>query len=533
MTRTIALSVLSLAALAVGARQARPQDMEVAAALSGRRLPPGYYQRISQNPDFFQPQGGWIARAERAARARQPVAGDLPLVVLPALFSDSPQPTISSEDLGRVLFEGPAADGTLREYYAETSGGLLNIAGAALPWVRTSLTLNYVVGSEWGLGGDSHVGAFLVQALTLADPSTDFGQYDNDGPDNQPNSGDDDGIVDAIAFYFHEVSASCGGPGIWPHFSTLAGWNGQAFQTNDARHGGGHVTVNPYFIQSVVDCAGTGIAPVHTVAHELGHLLGLPDLYHPVDGLLPQQRRWVVGCWSLMAAGSWGCGVLGQTPWTRPTHLGAWEKQRLGWADVETVSGVGLEEKTLPPVRTTGKVLEIPLSDKERLLVEYREQAGFDLYLPAEGVLVYRINDTLQYRPPANGPKVYRVQLLEADDDSSLVRTPLQGGNLGEAGDAFAVSGPGALTNATGPSTRRDAGLGRESDVNLYEIALVDGLARLTLSTVPIALARLLGPLLLDDSDPLMEVEAQYLDEHNNRNGRYDVGDLRAYLQRR
>jgi hypothetical protein len=38
---------------------------------------------------------------------------------------------------------------------------------------------------------------------------------------------------------------------------------------------------------------------------------------------------------------------------------------------------------------------------------------------------------------------------------------------------------------------------------------------------------------LLDDLNELSDAEKAYLDDLNNQNGRYDVGDLRAYLQRR
>jgi M6 family metalloprotease-like protein len=528
--RSVAL-VLGAAALAAG--DVGAQDVEIAAQVAGRELPAGYYERVQRSPDFFRPQGGWIARAALAGVIGQPVTGDLPLVAIPALFVDSPDPQFSVSDLSAVLFEGPGAEGTLREYYAEVSGGRLNIAGAVGPWARTSLTLAEVVAGSWGLGGDARVGEFLVEALTIADANTDFGLFDNDGPDNIPNSGDDDGVVDAVAFYFLEIAASCGGPGIWPHFSSIENWVGQPFEANDQRPDGTPIKINPYFIQSIVNCAGTEIGPIAVIAHELGHLLGLPDLYHPVDGLLPEQRRWVVGCWSLMAAGAWGCGEVGTGVLKRPTHMGAWEKKQLGWLDdILLVPDNELTWVTLMPVQTSRRILEIPLGESERLLIEYRERSGFDLDLPAAGVLIYRINDTIPFRPCSECPPLYRVGLLEADGDSALVKTHPQGGNRGEAGDAYGALGPGALTILTNPSTHLDAGLGGESSVNIYQISLADGTAQLVFSTTAISLARLLAPLLLDDGHQLTDLERQFLDEQNNRNGRYDVGDLRAYLQR-
>lgn len=532
--RSLRWTVLAVGCATLGPAPALSQDIEVEAQVVGRPLPAGYYERVRQNPDIFTPSGGWITRASRDLAAGRALAGSFPIVAIPALFSDSPDPQSSAEGLARVLFEGPAPQGTLRQYYAEVSGGRLHIVGAVTPWVRTSLTRAEVVGSSYGLGDDSRVGEYLVEALALVDAVTDFGFYDNDGPDNMANSDDDDGIVDAVAFYFLETSASCGGPGIWPHFSGIEGWTGQAFETNDLRPDGSPVKIDPYFIQSIVNCSGNQISSIHTVAHELGHLIGLPDLYHPVEGILPEQRRWVVGCWSLMAAGAWGCGEVGtSSSWPRPSHMGAWEKKRLGWLnEIQPITEVEFQAVTLPPVQTTGRVLELPFGDDERLLVEYRAHVGFDEYLPAEGVLVYRINDTIPFRPCSECPPHYSVMLLEADGDSSLVETKAQGGSRGEPGDAYGALRPGALTSLTEPSSRRDLGLGEESGVNIYEITVAQGAAQLLLSTAPISLTRLLAPLLLDDSNPLYRVEEEYLDELNNRNGRYDVGDLRAHLQR-
>ena len=508
------------------------QDIELEAALHGRRLPQAYYDIVQRDPRAFSPRGGWIERAVASAEAGTAVSGDLPLLAVLTLFADSPDPAPDDDDLRQLLFTGPATNGTLREFYSEVSGGRLNIAGDVTPWVRTSVTLAEAVGDNFGLGGDARLGDHIVEALTDLDAGTDFGQFDNDGPDNIPNSGDDNGTVDAMAVYFLEVAASCGGAGPWPHFFGISGWTGQPFETNDSRPGGGNVQIDPYFIQSIVACSGDELTGIATVAHELGHLLGLPDLYHPVDGIQPAQRRWVIGCWSLMAAGSWGCGDVSAGPAAvRPTHPGAWEKQRLGWLDeIQEVSG-SLVQVTLPLVQTSRKILQVNIGSGERLLIENRGKIGFDRDLPASGVLVYRVNDNIPFRPGPTDPRVYRVQLLEADGDSALVKTAPEGGDRGEAGDAWGAIGHGSLTNTTEPSTRHDSGMGEESEVNLFRIAVSDGVAQVLISTERMELTRLVDFLLLNGEGDLTTEERAFLDARNNGNGRYDVGDLRAYLQ--
>ena len=106
----------------------------------------------------------------------------------------------------------------------------------------------------------------------------------------------------------------------------------------------------------------------------------------------------------------------------------------------------------------------------------------------------------------------------------------LQGGNRGEAGDAWGVEGPGRLTNSTYPSTRLTDG--SSSPVTIYKISIGEGSARIRLSTVEISRSRLTQTFLESVGAGLTPKEAEYLDSHGNRNQRYDVGDLRAYLQR-
>ncbi len=58
--------------------------------------------------------------------------------------------------------------------------------------------------------GFARTGEFIKELLDARDGSVDFGQYDNDGPDGVPNSGDDDGFVDLLCVMHSLPGAECG-----------------------------------------------------------------------------------------------------------------------------------------------------------------------------------------------------------------------------------------------------------------------------------------------------------------------------------
>jgi M6 family metalloprotease-like protein len=592
--------------------------------MRGITLPLGYYERVAADPGAFTLPNG-LFRVEADGRVSPAVRqGIRRVAVLPALFADSPEPHVLREHIQQAIFDGPATRGTLTEAYLEMSRGLLTVTGEVVPWVRTSLTLTEVVGESSGLGEDARVGEYLVEALDLADPGIDFSLYDNDGPDGVPNSGDDDGLVDAIAFEFLEVAGSCGGPGIWPHLWGIAPQtDGTPYATDDLRPDGQPVVIDAYIIQSAVDCDGVDVQDASTIAHEFGHVLGMPDYYHPTASGGAAGRRWVLGCWELMAAGSWGCGPVGSTrvPFG-PTHMSARTKYALGWIDYVDVGEVRDHEILLDPVMTSGQALRVALDDvgREFLLMELRTRTGFDHQLPADGLLIYHQDFQGALRPDPSSDTPYFLHVLEQDDNNGLVRNSFEGGNRGEAGDAWGVEGADRrLHYLTAPNTRRNDGTA--SSVTLHSVVVEGGRARIRISTArtpevvppaaplevtqvtvferrlrvaggympyraegtvpeglslsaqgdelvvtgsvvepgPFELAvrvvdatgsaspnivlplvagpwivgddRLLQFFLESDAEPLTPAERTYLDFVGNGNGRYDVGDLRAWLR--
>jgi M6 family metalloprotease-like protein len=487
--RRALVATLGLVLLAVPSRGAA-QDIETEAALRGIQLPQGYYDRIRENPDFFEFSQFWGRRGPAGVDGAAPrVEGDFPLVVIPVLFSDSEEPLFDQGALSAVLFDGPAPNGTLTEFYQSASQGVFNVSGTVLPWVRTSLTLTQVVGSSFGLGDDAQTGTHLAEAISLNDGEIDFGLFDSDGPDGVPNSGDDDGFVDALTFEFQEVTASCGGPGIWPHRSSFAFWLGAPVVTDDAGANGGTIQINQYIIQGSTNCAGTGIQSAGVISHEFGHALGLPDLYHAIDGIQPASRRWVLGCWGLMAAGSWGCGdgstrgdIFG------PTSLSPWSRDFLGWVDWIEIGSVFNQEVELRGAIESGQALRLPLdgTDTEFLVVEYRPQTGFDAVLPEQGVLVYHWDTNGDRRPARGSGTPYMFSIEEADGRTDLKLTHGNGGNRGEGSDAWGTPGSlGPINTTSTPDTRRNDG-DRPSSVSIHSIVVDGDVARVRLTTTGI-----------------------------------------------
>lgn len=318
----------------------------------GGSLPPVYFDVTSKGKQAFTLQGGWIQKTQAAKAAREAfefskgfdrpqavpsemmVSGTFQIPVFTVRYANRTAP-YASANLQTELFTGPWPTGTMTDYYGEVSYGNLTVTGTVYNWTTASQNDTYYEGTSYGLEpGNAHTGELIREILDANDAAVDFGQFDNDGPDGVPNSGDDNGYVDFIAIVHPEVGAECGPStytNIWSHSWILSAWpvlGYNPYVTNDPRTGGGFIRVNDYTIQPALACDGSTMIQIGVFCHEFGHAFGLPDLYD-VDGGAAG-----IGYWGLMGSGNWN------TP-ASPAHFSAWSKLQLGWLTKPNITWEG------------------------------------------------------------------------------------------------------------------------------------------------------------------------------------------------
>lgn len=303
-------------------------------------------------------------------------------------------------------------------YWRENSGGRLNLSGeiAVDAWVTLPEPL-----AEFGADGPGDalvdqkngvISRIVYQTIARVDAEIDFTRFDSNA----------DGTVD----HFVIIHAGAGqeedptqADRIWSHACSVSVMTGDG------------VVVGHYALIAES-------TPIGILCHEVGHLLGLPDLYdlrYETDG---------IGNWGLMAFGGWQ---------DVPAHLCAWSKVALGWASVTPFQQASGTRVTLAPVESRGEIVKLVVSDTRYFLLEYR-QAGddgiqFDADLPGSGLLVWLVDERGGWSAPNQLPAP-DIHLVEADANGELEEF---GGFLGEATDPWTRAPLGCTPVHAGETT--------------------------------------------------------------------------------
>jgi uncharacterized membrane protein len=166
-----------------------------------------------------------------------------------------------------------------------------------------------------------------------------------------------------------------------------------------------------------------------------------------------------------MASGAWG--GAGRTP----SHPSAWSKVYLGWITPTTVSNY-VEGRTLKYVEgAEGEVLKLPTTDsKQYFLLENRLATAYDRYLPASGLLIWHIDQTvinqwMVYNRVNNDEHHKGVDLEEASEEQHLDRRV--GGNDGDSSDPWRSTTEGFNKDSSPDSSLYDGTITKISVFNI------------------------------------------------------------------
>lgn len=127
----------------------------------------------------------------------------------------------------------------------------------------------------------------------------------------------------------------------------------------------------------------TFLMGIGTICHEFSHCLGFPDFYDTTGS------NYGMGYYDVMDAGSYnGPMMLG---WV-PAGYTSYERHTAGWLDYSTLNDN--TEVSLSPLNNQATAYIIPNEgyENEYLLLENRQQTGWDTYIPGKGLLVLHVD---------------------------------------------------------------------------------------------------------------------------------------------
>lgn len=307
--------------------------------------------------------------------------------------------TFTPGQMSTNMFGGGATGpGDLDDYFKEISYGKFEVVGnvagnqAGDDCIALANNRAYYNTDAAGTADDDRDDALVREAVTAADAYIDFADYDNDN----------DGRVDALGIIYagggpHDGCATdsspagSGGDQLWPHSGAV---NTGGALTADGK------TVRPFIINSELTYAIASPPPatacnqeqtIGLFAHELGHSLGLPDLYDTDVGNGGVDR------WSAMASQYVSTVNNADTP----PHYDPWSKAFEGWITTTLHQPGDRFTEPISQVTDSGEVHQFrdnPAGSEiggagEYFLVENRQKVKFDQGLPGCGLVVWHIDE--------------------------------------------------------------------------------------------------------------------------------------------
>jgi M6 family metalloprotease-like protein len=383
-------------------------------------------------------EGAPALGAPSLAAAPAWAGNDTDLLFIMVDFTDQACTFTPAQMTTNMFGGGASGPGDLDDYFDEISygnlqfvGNVVGDGGGTTACVHLANNRNFYNNDGSNSDGDDDL---VREAIANVDPGVDFSTYDNDN----------DGTVDALGIIYagggaHDGCATGSNvDNLWPHSGGLS--NPGPTVSADG------TTVNPFIINSEVTYALSNTSNCNQMqtiglfAHELGHSLGLPDLYDTDVGSANSGVSW----WSAMASQYLSTTNNADTP----PHYDPWSKAFEGWV-TPTVHAAGDRfVQSIERVEDSGEVHQF-LSNPggfeiggsgEYFLVENRQQVLFDSQLGGCGILVWHLEES-QTGNQNGGHTTASHRLVDIDEADGLAELDQ---NLGpDDGDPF----PGSTNN--------------------------------------------------------------------------------------
>lgn len=319
-------------------------------------------------------------------------------------FSDRPQHRAAADFFTLFFGTGPI-EKSVANYWSEVSYGSFTVAGNSSDirgWLRPGVDFASAITQNSQLA-DIFFGLNFPNFLTLLndlvsslDASVDFSRYDADG----------DGIVDSAIFVHAGYGGEDTGDTINDIWSQTIFFPGSAIATGDGVSIVDCVVVPEekfYNDPDGIDNGDEDLVGIGVIVHEMGHLMGLPDLYPTTTQGGVTGNFSGVGVFDLMGFGLWGNSLL--LDQDTPAHLSAWSKMFLGWLNPVELSTTSFAN-ILAPVEAAPEAFKVlingPGDPTQYILIENRQITDttvpdpawlFDNSLPGTGVVIWHVDE--------------------------------------------------------------------------------------------------------------------------------------------
>ena len=265
------------------------------------------------------------------------------------------------------------AIGSARDYFLDQSFGKFDPTFDVIGPVTLPNDEAYYGAPEDGYSSGDNAGKVYYLPLHALDAAYEeklcnFADYDCNA----------DGYIDLVFVVYAGYAESDGAPAntIWPHAAWVDGLNANKDRIYDG------VKADSYACSSeLAGTSGTDLYGIGAICHEFSHTLGLPDWYDTTGGGCFGMSRWSVmdqGCHNADAR--------------IPCGYNAYEREYCGWMEItKLTTGANIEMENVATSATAYKIVSDNNPDRY-YTIETRVRSGWDEYLPAEGILIIKVD---------------------------------------------------------------------------------------------------------------------------------------------